>query len=91
MSPGIASEPGDSTHHGTDTGEFADPHGYRQQPDGPARLEEGRRRTQAFGDLINNGGGCAVVVDEIQPKRYEKNLWSTSFSLLKYVRLPSVY
>lgn len=72
-------------------GEFADPHGYRQQPDGPARLDEGRRRTQAFGDLINNGGGCAVVVDEIQPKRYEKNLWSTSFSLLKYVRLPSVY
>ncbi|KWU46631.1 ApbA-domain-containing protein [Rhodotorula sp. JG-1b] len=60
--------------------EFADPHGYRQQPDGPARLEEGRRRTQAFGDLINNGGGCAVVVDEIQPKRYEKNLWNAAFS-----------
>ncbi|GAA5980669.1 hypothetical protein JCM10908_001727 [Rhodotorula pacifica] len=60
--------------------EYADPHGYTQQPEGPARLEEGRRRTQAFGDLINSGGGCAVVVDEIQPKRYEKNLWNAAFS-----------
>lgn len=61
---------------------FGDPHGYRKQPDGPQRLEEGKRRLKVFADLINNGGGTAVVVDDIQPKRYEKNLWNAALSSL---------
>ncbi|BGP44759.1 hypothetical protein JCM10450v2_000573 [Rhodotorula kratochvilovae] len=62
--------------------EFADPHGYRQQPDGPDRLEEGKRRLKAFADLVNNGGGHATVVDEIQAERYSKNLWNAAWSSL---------
>ncbi|BGO96601.1 protein of ketopantoate reductase family [Rhodotorula toruloides] len=61
---------------------FGDPHGYRKGPDGPERLEEGKRRLKVFADLINTGGGTAVVVDDIQPKRYEKNLWNAALSSL---------
>ena len=60
---------------------FADPHGYRQQPDGPSRLEEGKRRLKVFADLVNGGGGTATVVPDIQAERYSKNLWSASLSL----------
>lgn len=56
-----SAEPGES--------EYADPHGYGQQPDGADRLDEANRRLKTFADLVNNGGGCATVVDEIQPKR----------------------
>ncbi|GAA5911821.1 hypothetical protein JCM8208_002447 [Rhodotorula glutinis] len=61
---------------------FADPHGYRQQTDGPARLEEGKRRLQTFADLVNNGGGTATVVPDIQAERYSKNLWNAAWSSL---------
>merc|ERR1719487_1544345 len=70
--------PGD-TPEGAES-ELTDPQGYGKQPDGPERLEEGIRRTKAFADLINGGGGSAKFVDEIQPKRYEKNLRNAAFS-----------
>ncbi|GAA5850243.1 hypothetical protein JCM8547_001058 [Rhodosporidiobolus lusitaniae] len=61
---------------------FDDPHGYSAGPDGPERLEEGRRRAKVFADLINNGGGTAELVEAIQPHRYEKNLWNATFSAI---------
>ncbi|GAA5995034.1 uncharacterized protein JCM10292_004499 [Rhodotorula paludigena] len=61
--------------------DFADPHGYRR-PDGEERLQEGHRRVKAFADLINNGGGHAVVADEIQAERYSKNIWNAAISSL---------
>ncbi|GAA6023728.1 hypothetical protein JCM10207_000237 [Rhodosporidiobolus poonsookiae] len=70
----------DSTEHVED--EFADPHGYRKQPDGPDRLDEAKRRAKVFADLVNNGGGCFELVDSIQPRRYEKNLWNAAWSSL---------
>ncbi|GAA5887695.1 hypothetical protein JCM6882_001500 [Rhodosporidiobolus microsporus] len=75
---GEGGETGDAAGNVED--DFADPHLYRRQPDGPDRLEEGRRRAKVFADLINNGGGTAELVEHIQPKRYEKNIWNAAWS-----------
>ncbi|BGP12719.1 hypothetical protein JCM10213_008857 [Rhodosporidiobolus nylandii] len=57
-----------------------DPHGYRQGKEGEERYQEGQRRTKVFADLINNGGGTAELVEDIQVARYQKNLWNAAFS-----------
>ncbi|GAA5922441.1 uncharacterized protein JCM15063_003303 [Sporobolomyces koalae] len=59
--------------------DFADPAGYRG-PGGSERREEGVRRTKFFAELLTNGGGCVEVFDDIQPKRYEKNIWNAAWS-----------
>ncbi|GAA5896582.1 hypothetical protein JCM5296_004182 [Sporobolomyces johnsonii] len=59
--------------------DYADPAGYRG-PGGEERRKEGVRRTNAFAELLKNGGGCAEVVEDIQPKRYEKTVWNAAWS-----------
>ena len=63
----------DEAHSSPDVVEgFGDPAGYHG-PGGPARKEEGLKRTAFFAELLNKAGQCTVV-DDIQPKRYEKVL-----------------
>ncbi|GAA5976780.1 hypothetical protein JCM11641_000869 [Rhodosporidiobolus odoratus] len=76
---GEGSETGAATEHAEDP--LCDPHEYRKGPDGAERLEEGKRRTKVFADLINNGGGAGTLVSgDIQVERYTKQLWNAAFS-----------
>ncbi|GAA5875992.1 hypothetical protein JCM16303_006986 [Sporobolomyces ruberrimus] len=59
--------------------DYADPAGYRG-PGGQERREEGHRRTEFFADLLRQGGGAVEVFENVQPKRYEKQLWNASLS-----------
>ncbi|GAA5947009.1 hypothetical protein JCM3765_002115 [Sporobolomyces pararoseus] len=59
--------------------DYADPAGYRG-PGGPERRDEGFRRTDFFAELLRKGGGAVDVYQDIQPKRYEKNLWNAAWS-----------
>ena len=59
--------------------DYSDPAGYRG-PGGPERREEGFKRTEFFADLLRRGGGAVDVYEDIQPKRYEKNLWNAAWS-----------
>lgn len=59
-----------------------DPAGYSASAEGALRLEEGRKKTNAFAELLKSGGGGVEVVPDIQVQRFQKNLWNASFSTL---------
>lgn len=65
----------------SDENEFADPASYTSaSKNGPDRMKEGRRRTDLFAALLKSGGGGVEVVQDIQPKRYEKAIWNAAWS-----------
>ncbi|KAI5477060.1 protein of ketopantoate reductase family [Pseudohyphozyma bogoriensis] len=69
-------EGGDGPHQ---TGGFADPAGYNNVG-GEIRKEDGLKRTALFAQLLSNGGGEVEVAEDIQPKRYQKNIWNAAWS-----------
>ncbi|KAK4054920.1 hypothetical protein OIV83_000844 [Microbotryomycetes sp. JL201] len=64
---------------GETTDPFADPAGY-EKPGGDIKRQEGLARTQQFAELLQGGGGEVEIAEDIQPKRYEKNIWNAAWS-----------
>ncbi|KAK4706144.1 hypothetical protein P7C70_g45, partial [Phenoliferia sp. Uapishka_3] len=60
---------------------LGDPAGYSLEG-GEERRKIGLANTKQFADLLNSGGGKCTLVDDIQPKRYEKVLWNACWSAL---------
>lgn len=60
---------------------FSDPAGYKSAG-GEARLVKGWSQVRLFESLLKAGGGEVEVVADIQPKRYEKNVWNAAWSSL---------
>jgi 2-dehydropantoate 2-reductase len=67
-------------------GSLSDPAGYAHLG-GESRKQEGVSRTQLFAELLTNGGGDVEVAEDIQPKRYQKNI--CEYRSLHLARRPS--
>ncbi|KAK4058016.1 hypothetical protein OIO90_000755 [Microbotryomycetes sp. JL221] len=66
---------------GETTDKFADPAGY-EKPGGEIKRQEGLLKTEQFANLLKQGGGEVEIAKDIQPRRYEKNIWNAAWSSL---------
>lgn len=61
---------------------LGDPSGYTKSDEGRERFRDGIDRVALFAKLLVSGGGTVEVADDIQPRRFQKVYWNSSYGVL---------